>query len=271
MPKPADGLDERAVVILRSAADTGDPEEALYSLIDVLNDLYEALLMPEEVSPAAVRHYLLDYYFAQVSNGGHSQFLANTAGPGQRELFAHIGAALEELGRADATDVWADFLDTLGAVPQEQLLTFLDGGYLDADGFHPLPRLAPLDDRFFAISDELSVANGRLLLSRDELVVLDDDDLPGYVAARQAAIPDLEHRRAAAWAAEPSYVKAARHYAAEHHLEFEGVTAGRPVHEPGLDLIEWFFLAGGRAFSLIERPDGSVEVRAQGGPDRFAG
>lgn len=260
MPNPLNRIDDDAIVILRSAADTGDPEEAVYSLIDVLNELYEALLTPEEVSPAAVRHYLLDYYFAQVCNGGHSQFLANTAGPGQSTLFEHIGEALAELGRADAVALWDDFVGTLATVPCDDLLTFLDGGYLDADGFRPLPQLEPLDDRFYAISDELSVANGALLLSRDGLVVLDDADLPGYVAARQAAIPDLEERRVAALAAEPSYLRAARGYAAEHGLDFEGVTAGRPLHQPGLDLIEWFFLAGGRAFSLIEQPDGSVTV-----------
>lgn len=43
------------------------------------------------------------------------------------------------------------------------------------------------------------------------------------------------------------------------------MTAGRPWHEPGLDLIEWFFLAGGRAFSLIEHPDGSVTVTERPG------
>jgi hypothetical protein len=244
------------IVILRSAA--GDPDEAVYSLIDVLNELHSRHVRRDEVSRAATRHYFVDYYLAQVNNGGHSQWLANTAGPGQAELFDDVEVGLADAGHEEAIAIWADFRAVLAAIPADQLAGFFEGDYLDADGFHPLEQLAPLDDRFFEITDALSTANGRRLLARPELVVLDDDQLPAYVEARVARIPDLAARQQAALDAEPSYVKAARAYAAEQGLEFDRVTAGDPVNVDGAMLVEWYFLASGRLFSLVELPDGTV-------------
>lgn len=253
-----DTLPDDAIVITRTAADSGDPEWAVSSMIDVLNALYGVYVRSDEVNQSAVRHYLVDYYLAQVGNGGHSQFLSNVGGLERGRLIIDgVDQGIAEIGHAEATAAWTEFLATVRSVPKDIMQEFIEG-YLDTDGFHPLDALESFDERYQQYGEELSKANGRLLLSRPELVVIDNDAVATYLTAREARVPDLEQRRQEAFDNAPSDYKAAVRYCTENGIEFERFTAGQAVEVAGQQAVEWFFLAGNRLFSLIELADGEV-------------
>src|SRR6266700_3596257 len=67
-----------AVVVSDTSFRGDDPSEIVESNVSFLNALFEEHLTAEEVSADALRSYYVDYYLAQVNNGGFSQFVYNS-------------------------------------------------------------------------------------------------------------------------------------------------------------------------------------------------
>jgi hypothetical protein len=252
-------LPDKPLIVAQSAFDSEEPLDLVYSLVDVVNGMYEAHLYDEEIAEEALSHYLLDYYIAQVTNGGHSQFLYNIAGPGASSVLQRVGGALRELDHESALSVWAKLCSALDDIPDEELEMFFNGGYIDEAGFHPLAVLEPLDNSFFPFADELAAANAQWLRGRPDLIVMEESAIPQAIETLVAQIPNLEKRRQKATDSEPTYLKAARDYCTREWLDFERMTAGSAVKVNGEQLIKWHFIAEGRLFSLIELPDGNIE------------
>lgn len=257
------GADQPAappVVLPGSAVASDDLEDAIYGLIDVVNSMYAALLTDAEIGEDMLTHYYVDFYLAEVANGGHSQFLFNMARGDATRTMRLVKRGLRELAVGRTLEVFEEFENRVLAIPGDELAHFLTDGYVDQDGFHPLHQLDELDDLLYPDSDTLMEANARWLLGRANLLVIPDDELPGYLVERQAEFPDLPERRAAARASEPSYLTAARDYCDRHGLTFDTMTAGEPVERDGLTLIRWHFLTADEHYALVELPDGQVEV-----------
>jgi hypothetical protein len=247
-------------VVGRAAYRSREPTATVHSLIDVVNSLFQGLLTADEVGDRPLVHYYLDYYVSQVLTGGHSQFLANSLGVNAARIMTLVQQGIENLAVTPARDIWGRFVAAATALSPDELDAFVRG-YVDEQGFHVLGPLRALDSEFRAgVASALEQANAHWLRGRPELVVLDDADLPRYAAARSARIPNLSERQREARAQEPSFVQAARAYCDERGLNFEQVCAGKPAVVDGVDVIDWAFLADRRLFSLIELPDGRVQV-----------
>ncbi len=250
-----------SVVVARDAADSPEAWRSVASLIDIVNELFGAMLTPDEIGDATLVHYYVDFYVAQVDNGGHSQFLANSLGSDASRIIRLVSEGIARLDIPEAQRIWAEFVRRSTELTPEQIDDVARGS-VDEDGFHPLEVLDQLDDEFVGkVGSTLAQANAVWLRSRPELVILDDDDIPAYVAARAARLPDLAERIAYAREAEPSFVQAARAHCASHGLTFQQMTAGVPATVDGHSVIEWGFLADGRRFTLVELPDGTALVR----------
>jgi len=70
-------VDQSVIVSDQSFAST-DPEDIIYSNVELVNALFEELLEEDEIAPDALRSYYVDYYLAQLENGGFSQFVYNS-------------------------------------------------------------------------------------------------------------------------------------------------------------------------------------------------
>ena len=66
------------VVLSRESLESADVRATIALNIDFVNALFEELLEPEEVSHDALLSYYVDYYLAEVNNGGFAQFVYNT-------------------------------------------------------------------------------------------------------------------------------------------------------------------------------------------------
>ncbi len=80
-----------AVVVSDKSFHSDDPAEIVESNISFVNALFEEYLTAEEVSPNALRSYYVDYYLAQVNNGGFSQFVYNSRWSPQVEQLVREG------------------------------------------------------------------------------------------------------------------------------------------------------------------------------------
>ena len=67
-----------AIVVLEASVAHDDPGEIVGSNVWFVNALLEEYLTTDEIASAALRSYYVDYYLAQVNNGGFSQFVYNS-------------------------------------------------------------------------------------------------------------------------------------------------------------------------------------------------
>lgn len=67
-----------AVVVSDTSFRSNDAFEIVESNVSFLNALFSEYLTLGEVSADALRSYNVDYYLAQVNNGGFSQFVYNS-------------------------------------------------------------------------------------------------------------------------------------------------------------------------------------------------
>ena len=72
------------VVLSRESLESADARATIALNIDFANALFEELLEPEEVSHDALLSYYVDYYLAEVNNGGFASL--STTRVGSREL-----------------------------------------------------------------------------------------------------------------------------------------------------------------------------------------
>ncbi|MEP9417672.1 hypothetical protein ABLE92_25465 [Gordonia sp. VNQ95] len=210
-----------AIVISHKAFDRDDPIRIIGSLIDVTYRLSAAFIGSDQVNPAIAKHIAVDYYVGQVRNGGHAQFLSNAAELDD-DVIADAHAGLVAIGHTAALEIWGDLMtaDTISS-------------------------LKSLDDRLYAIADDLERANVDLLCNRPELLVLDDAEIDDYIAARKRAT-GYDARSAAMKRENPSPEAAAMSRCREVGVEFQGIESERPITIAGESGVECFYRVGGR-------------------------
>ncbi|KAF1016500.1 MAG: hypothetical protein GAK29_04527 [Acinetobacter bereziniae] len=70
------------ILISKQSLESDDHYDVIMSNIDTLNELFEHYIEYDEMSAEALYSYFVDYYLAQVNNGGFSQFVYNTGWDG---------------------------------------------------------------------------------------------------------------------------------------------------------------------------------------------
>lgn len=192
----------------------------------------EALLMPGEFPPAALFLANLDYYAAQVQNGGHWQFAGNSRM--DHAMMTRIGNALHLIGAREDFAVFSEFMDLMAANP-DWVTAALNGDCSQ------LPKeIKALDQRF--ISNDVYVLGEAWVrslptfkpistteLAEAKAVILERPEFAARQSMARAA-------REAAEAADPKLV-AAKALCAMHGLAFKGFTAGE--YMGSRDVIRW--------------------------------
>lgn len=171
--------------IVSPETESWDVVEAVVSFVNKMRS--EALVHDAEMPQNAIQLYNADYYYAQVSNGGHSQFIHNTRRPEQTlinaaKTFQSIG--LDELGLlAVKAANW------VRANPQEAE---------SQDGFETrAAALEPLDKELFA-DGSYSEAASNWIRSWKNLKLVSALDYPNAIEQCAALNPKYELRKKAA-------------------------------------------------------------------------
>ncbi|MFT3661869.1 MAG: hypothetical protein QM809_10845 [Gordonia sp. (in: high G+C Gram-positive bacteria)] len=188
-------IPDDAIVISRRDLDQGGPVDLFSSLHDVVRRLRSALIHDDEISPVVFEYTDVYVYTIMVmDDGGHSDYAGNylhgadecgVTGHAVREC-ARVRAGIEALGRPAALEVWDRFVAVENGPNDEYRLRN--------------DRFTELDDQF---DWDLQKANVERLLAHPKLVVLDNDQIDEYVAARKER-SNYEARRRNAFAALPS-------------------------------------------------------------------
>ena len=233
-------MDQSVIVSDQSFAST-DPYDIISSNVELVNALFGEHLTADEIAPDALRSYYVDYYLAQVENGGFSQFVYNSHWSPLMNGFIREGlAAMKAVRHLALFNESAALVEDMEA---DRLQTFFESEYFDTN-----PTRDALDannERFYALSEseDLVALNAAWLRSLPNVKVETADEIRAEVARRGAALPDREERVRAALANEPRYMKLIRALCGAAGHELSHVTAGDPTHEHnGKRVLAWHFI-----------------------------
>jgi hypothetical protein len=190
---PAEARPVTDVVVSQSAYESDDPAVIVAQNVDFVNRLLnQGAYLPDEVPLNARRSYHTDYYLAQVSNGGHGQFVGNSGWA--RVVIKDIGDGLAAIGAAPFDAIFHDLCRLIGSDGARAEAISKGGGFGEQD-----PAIAELDNRYFAQDayQIITPANARWLRGLPELRVVGDADYPAAVQALCEANPERSARLAA--------------------------------------------------------------------------
>ncbi|MCJ2047706.1 DMP19 family protein [Methylobacterium sp. J-078] len=132
-------------------------------------------LIPE-LPPAAIESYSVDYYAAQVKNGGHGQFAHNANGKPISWAFARSG--LLAMGATKHLSVFDRFEAIIKRNDARARRIIEQGGFGEMD-----PEVEELDSAFYAndVTSSLTDINARWLKSRPNLYILPFSEMQNYI------------------------------------------------------------------------------------------
>lgn len=158
------------VIIVPQSAHDSDKDYSLpCAVVDFVNHaIGTAQFRRDEIPLPAMQAFHVDYYIAQVNNGGHSQYVGNS-GWHQYQI-DDVCAGLKAIGIEDAIELYDDLCAFADSHPEE----FRAG--MDARGFGEFPEFfSKADNLFFAgLNDRLMKGNSDWIRTLDCLLVLED-------------------------------------------------------------------------------------------------
>lgn len=230
-----------AVIVSTDAITSDDPSELIYSNIDVVNALFAEHLTHDEISSDALRSYYVDYFLAELNNGGFSQFVYNSR---WGKCIDYIRDGLAAMGANKHLELFGVASQQMNNRPGiEGLERFLASGYFGDNAERDV--LNEFNEGFFTLGDseDLTELNAVWLRGLPHLVALSQSEIEEEIARRAAAIPDRDVRIAEALAAEPRFMKVIRGLCAASGQELDCVTAGDPSNKyNGKQVTAWHFL-----------------------------
>lgn len=243
-----------SIVISQSSIESDDAYDIIMSNIDILNEAFDRYLDYDDVSAAALQSYHVDYYLAQVENGGFSQFVYNSNWDPRMQTWIREG-----LNAMQAKKHAALFEKSAAIVNQwtaEQLQQFCDGEYFGEN--QQINVMSQFDDAFYALNEreDLIALNSQWLKNHPQLKVLADAEIAEYLDQAAEQIPDLDARIQAAKQNQPRYFKLidALCQVAGQHLE--QITMGDPSHEhQAQQITAWHFLTEQGHFYMLDFGD----------------
>lgn len=231
-----------SIFVLESAANDEKPSAIVGSNVQFVNLLLEQHLRIDEIPIDAVRSYYVDYYMAQVENGGFSQFVYNSKWNPQ--IIERITEGLRIIGAARHLEVFREggrIIEKLGASGLEE---YLSGEYFDENPERD--ALNQLEERFAeaAEHEDLLSLNAGWLRDHHSLALLPNEEALRQEAIRRGReLPDLESRIAKARANAPRYEKLIRALCEHAGQELRRITAGDPTRmHRGNRVLAWHFI-----------------------------
>lgn len=171
-------------VVLTSSSIGGRDEEVVESNAAVVDAMHHALLRTEDLSPVAVRSYLVDLYVAQVLEGGFAQYTAMAGG--------RLGT-----GRPGTDRLVREGMQSMGATAHLRLFErALYACDVASDGVF---RAGEFDGEFEELleCENITALNAGWLRSQPNLLVLDDEEVGPYIHRLAALVPGKADRNAA--------------------------------------------------------------------------
>ena len=244
-----------AIVVSTASFAAADPHRIVVSNVAFVDALFAEYLTAQEIGQDALRSYFVQYYLAQMENGGFAQFVYNSNW--DPNVVAKVRDGLRTMGARMHQAVFLEGVTTVRQIGRDGLDAFLTRDYW---GDNPVrDRLDAVSDQFARACEveDLAARNADWLRTHPKLHVLTRDEMDAEVRNRAAAIQDMAQRVATAREMEPRPVKLIRVLCALAGHELERIVAGDPTYMyEGAVTLAW-------RFSTDEGPHVMVEVNGR--------
>lgn len=257
-----------SIVVLHASVSHNDPGEIVGSNVWFVSALFHEYLTANEIAVDALRSYYVDYYLAQVNNGGFSQFVYNSHW--HPFIIAFVREGLRAMGSKRHLEVFEEGVRLLGELGSEGLDEYLTSGYFGDNAGRD--ELNVLDDNFLAAEkvEDLLALNGTWLRKHAQLCPMPSLELMRQEAHRRGqTLPDRERRIADARAKEPRYMKLIRSLCACSEQQLERITAGDPtrIYE-GAATTAWHFITDKGHHHMVDTGGKAIMFRGHSTTDR---
>ncbi len=255
-----------AVVVSTAAFAADEPQRIVVSNAAFVDALFAEFLTAEEIAPDALRSYFVQYYLAQMDNGGFAQFVYNSNW--DPNVVAKVRDGLRTMGARMHQAVFLEGVTTVRQLGQDALDAFLSRDFW---GDNPVrDRLDAVTEQFVKAGEveDLAARNAEWLRAHPKLQVLTRDEMEAEVARRVVAVPDLPDRLVAAREQEPRPVKLIRVLCVLAGHELKAIAAGDPTHvHAGQATVAWHFTTDKGPHLMVEA-DGRAMMFATDDPDQ---
>lgn len=258
---------QHPVVLTTASIDAGN-EEVVDANVHVVNAMYAELLDADEIAPAALRSYYVDFYVTQSLEGGFAQYVFTAD---RDETDPLIREGLEAMGATAHLELFNRTVEAFEALSEEDEERYLDGD-LDTeeestDGVRTLEELDGEFEELFE-TENITALNASWLLGQEGLLVLDEDGLAAYIERQVALIPDLEERQARADAEvlkdAPDFEIIIRELCDVAGYELRKITMGDPNYlHNGEKTLAWHFATDHGDFLMVEEDDEAFMINPE--------
>lgn len=248
-------------VVLTSSSIEASDEETVQANVSVVDAMHTALLHTDEMSPAAVQSYYVDFYLTQALEGGFAQYAFLALDRAETDTLIREGMA--GMGATAHLELFNRAVESYDALSEEDTELYLDGS-VDDSGDVPdgVLRMEELDGEFEELleRENITALNARWLRGQAHLVVLDDEEVGPYIQDLVALIADLPERRAKAEAEAledaPDFEVIIRELCGIAGVELTRITMGDPnyIHD-GQKTVAWHFSTDNGDFLMVEEED----------------
>jgi hypothetical protein len=235
------------LILPREAAESSDPYTVVDCTIRYVNYLFDqGHYLPIEIIAEAYWSYTVDYYLAQVNNGGHGQYVGNSriANPSMAGVVEATQRGLAAMGATDYRTIYIALTKLLSSDKKRAEQIAQGGGFGKID-----PGIEDLDRRFFAIkgTDRLIRQNRDFLLGLKHLRLVPRTAWPGEMERLARLNPKGPERAIAAKRAREEHEATDQHIVLAKELcrlagrTFAGWTAIDPSCKlDGQEMAGWF-------------------------------
>ncbi|MFD0979697.1 DMP19 family protein [Tropicimonas aquimaris] len=159
------------------AALEDEPHRLVAAVVDYVNHLVSGgAYSRNDIPQEAIQLYHCDYYFAQVMDGGHSQFIGNSLA-NLDFILSDVSKGLRAAGAGEYRKIFDEMRRWVSRHPRKaQKLTGFEGGIA--------PEMEALDARFFELDakSDLTTYLGEWIAALPALEVADDDAMTEIMA-----------------------------------------------------------------------------------------
>ena len=266
-----------APVLTREGINGSDADaDVVDANVNVVNTMYAELLDVDEIAPAALGSYYVDFYLTQSLGGGFAQYVFTA--PERADIDSYVRAGLEKMGAAAHLDLFNRTVAAFDALSDDEADAYLDGDFdletgADADaggaggarraaGSAAARALEELDAEFESLleTEDIVALNAGWLRGLPDLLILDNEELDRHIAERVSRVPNLEERQAAAAEDErlhaPEFELIIRELCELAGHTLEKITMGDPNYShDGRTTLAWHFTTDQGGFLMLEDED----------------
>lgn len=242
------------ILVSKQSIDSSDSYDVIMSNIDSLNALFERYVEYQEVSTDALYSYFVDYYLAQVNNGGFSQFVYNTGW--DAFMIKHVREGLKAMQARQHSALFEQSAALIDQFSNQQLEQFLDGDFFGDNEQRDI--LNRFNDRFYALNDaeDLIEINSLWLKQHPKLQIVDEDERLNVLEQYADQIPNADERQQNALNGRPRYLKIIALLTQKAGQQLERVTIGDPSHQyQNQNVLAWHFLTEQGHFYMLDLGD----------------